>query len=183
MRILRTQDVCKHTRSLLERGLAVLPPLSLMTAVIIVCGCASLSGESTLQRAEKLASEGRHQEAISAYNEHIEDRLSSSRPEWENPYFYLLRIGDLKLLMAQPEDALQTFAEAEQHNVDPVLISDRYRTVAHWYLEHGRTQEAFDLLNTHRNRDSLLFDALLDRVGRSLTQTEPLPKPTKKRAE
>jgi predicted Zn-dependent protease len=103
----------------------------------------------------------------------MEDRLAESkRPEWENPYFYLLRIGDLQLRMDQPVAALESYQQAEAQKVESSLISDRYRATANWYIEQGRLQEAFDLLQKYRERDSLLFDAMLDRVGRALTDQE-----------
>ena len=155
-------------RALFSQSLKVITLLGLFS----YSACHSLSGESSLHRAEELSREGRYEDAIAAYREHIDDRLAVDRPDWENPYFYLLKVGDLQLSMEQPEAALRTFAEAESHKVDPDLVSDRYRSVAHWYLDHEKPQEAFDLLKTHRQRDSLLFDALLDRVARALVEGE-----------
>lgn len=143
-----------------------------VTALLACSACHSLSTESWLHRAEELSSNERYEEAIVAYREHIDDRLAAERPEWENPYFYLLKVGDLQLAMEQPEAAVGTFAEAERQQVDLDLVSDRYRSVAHWYLDHGKPHQAFDLLKTHRQKDSLLFDALLDQVGRSLVERE-----------
>jgi tetratricopeptide (TPR) repeat protein len=157
-------------RAVFARGLQAI----ILMGMCACSACHSLSGESSLHRAEELSGEGRYEEAIAAYREHIDDRLALERPDWENPYFYLLRVGDLQLAMEQPEAALGTFAEAEQQQVDSELVLDRYRSVAHWYVDHGMPQEAFDLLKTHRQRDSLLFDALLDRVGRSLVEKESL---------
>lgn len=140
-------------------------------------GCTSwFDNSSSLYRAEELTQREQYDEAITAYREHIDDRLHvSNRPEWENPHFYLLRIGDIKLRQGDPKAALDSYQEAEREKVEPSLISDRYRAVASWYVEKGRLQEAFELLKTYRDRDSLLFDAMLDRIGRELTKQEARP--------
>jgi tetratricopeptide (TPR) repeat protein len=145
--------------------------------IIAVCGCGfSSQGSSSLYRAEEFSQQERYEDAIASYRDHIEDRLSErTRPDWENPYFYLLRIGDLQLRMNQPTAALESYDLAEKEHVEASLISDRYRAVANWYIERAKLQEAFDLLQKYRDRDSLLFDAMLDRVGRALTAQESLP--------
>jgi tetratricopeptide (TPR) repeat protein len=117
-----------------------------------------------------LSEEGQFEEAIEIYRRHIQERQSvTDRPDWENPHFYLLQIADLQLQMSQPDKALQTCAEAEQAGVDPALVADRYRTIANWYEERRDMQAAFDILKRYRDRDPLLFEAMLDRVGRALT--------------
>jgi tetratricopeptide (TPR) repeat protein len=158
---------------------------TMLIALMSCSACSSwLASSPELYRAEELSQQERHQDAIAAYREHIEDRLTESkRPEWENPYFYLLRIGDLQLRLDDPTEALKSYEQAEEQKVEASLISDRYRAVAHWYIERDRLQEAFDLLQKYRDRDSLLFDAMLDRVGRALTEKETarpdsLPKAT-----
>lgn len=143
-------------------------------SAVVTIGCSSWHGSSSsLYRAEELTQQESYDEAIAAYREHIDDRLEvSDRPDWENPYFYLLRIGDIQLRQQQPGAALESYREAELQQVEASLISDRYRAVAAWYIEHGQLQDAFDLLKKHRDRDSLLFDAMLDRVSRELTTRE-----------
>lgn len=145
-----------------------------LCVALFVSGCGLLSKPiNSANQAEEFTQQGQYEEAIALYRAHIEDRLAvSNRAEWENPYFYLLRIGDLYLRMEQPQAALDAYREAEANKVEESLISDRYRAVAHWYIEHGQLQAAFDLLKTYRGKDSLLFDAMLDRVGRSLTSQE-----------
>jgi tetratricopeptide (TPR) repeat protein len=139
-----------------------------------VSACGSwFQGSPALYRAEELSQQERYDEAIVMYREHIEDRLKErNRPEWENPHFYLLRIGDLQLRMEQPAAALESYHEAEQRGVEESLLSDRYRALAQWYSERGKLNEAFQVLKKNRGRDTLLFDAMLDRVGRELTATE-----------
>lgn len=120
-----------------------------------------------------MVARGEYDAALQVYHEHIHERLrASERPEWENPYFYLLLIGDIQLQMGKPDDAVLSFIEAEREHVQADLVSDRYRAVAAWYIEHDQLDKALDVLKTYRDRDSLLFDAMLDRVARLLTARE-----------
>jgi tetratricopeptide (TPR) repeat protein len=150
------------------------PLLAYLILTLAISSC-SILPESTnaANQAEELTQQGYYEEAIAQYRIHMRDRLEvSDRAEWENPHFYLLRIGDLYLRMGQPQSALEAYREAETNQVEKSLISDRYRALAHWYVENNQLQSAFDLLKTYRDRDSLLFDAMLDRVGRALTNQE-----------
>lgn len=155
------------------RRLALSVSLSTLTA------CFSMDDSGTLREAEELATEERWDESIAAYEEHIQARLGvSDRPDWENPYFYLLTIGDVELKRGDPTKALQKYEEAEKHGVASSLVSDRYRAVATWYEEHGNLDEAIKVLTTYRERDSLIFDAMLDRIARTLTEREATSPPT-----
>jgi len=149
--------------------------VTVITALLPLCLTLSCSPLTTtrVERAERLSEEGRFEEAIETYHRHIQERQSvADRPDWENPHFYLLQIADLQLRMSQPDKALQTCREAEKAGVDPALVADRYRTIANWYEERGDMQAAFDILKRYRDRDPLLFEAMLDRVGRALTAAE-----------
>lgn len=140
----------------------------------LLLGCFdSFSGPERIRRADELTRQGEYDQAISMYREHMEDRLSvENRPQWENPYFYLLLIGDVQLGRGEPDAALASYEEAERMKVDAPLISDRYRAVGRWYEEHGQLQKAIDVLTKYRDRDSLLFDAMLDRIAKELTAQE-----------
>ncbi len=145
----------------------------LFITCLCLISCASLGNGSMVIQAEQLTEEGRYTEAIGTYRKHIQERLDdSTRPEWENPYFYLLRIIDLQLRMERPADALSSCREAEKQGVESILISDRYRAVASWHEQHGNLEAAFEVLKSNRERDPLLFDAMLDRIGRALTAPE-----------
>jgi tetratricopeptide (TPR) repeat protein len=147
--------------------------LTLSLSLTLLSGCFSIGGSESLREADEFARQGRWDDAIEAYREHIDDRLAvSDRPEWENPYFYLLTIGDVELGRGEPTKALQNYEEAEKQGVAPSLVSDRYRAVAAWYEEHGKLEDALKVLTTYRERDSLLFDAMLDRIARTLTDQE-----------
>lgn len=135
-------------------------------------GCFS-AGPAQLDQAEELAQESKYDEAIAAYRAHIEDRLETpDRPDWENPYFYLLNIGDIELSRGNIPAALQTYEEAERQKVEQPLVVDRYRAVASWYEEHGRPQDALDILIKYHDKDPLIFDAMLDRIARKMTAGE-----------
>jgi tetratricopeptide (TPR) repeat protein len=149
---------------------------AIISYLVVTCAlsaCSLFSNSSSIDHAEALAADGRYEEAIQIYSEHMQERLAvSDRPAWENPYFYMLSIGDLQLRMGQPEQALTSFTTAEEHHVDASLISDRYRSVAIWYEEHGQLEKALAILTKYRDRDSLLFDAMLDRIARAMTAQE-----------
>jgi tetratricopeptide (TPR) repeat protein len=132
-----------------------------------------MSGSEELRKADELSRQGRHNEAIAAYRAHMQQRLAvTERPEWEDPHFYLLLIGDSYLHRGEPLQALSNYEEAERERVDATLISDRYRAVARWYEERSELREALEVLKKYRDRDSLLFDSMLDRVARALTESE-----------
>lgn len=138
----------------------------------LMLGCFPIA-DTRIERAEQLKDAGQYQEAIELYKHHIDERLAvTDRQDWENPYFYLLQIADLQLHMAQPEQALQTCMEAEKAGVNPALVADRYREVAHWYEQRGDLKNSFEVLKRYRSRDPLLFEAMLDRVGRAMTAAE-----------
>jgi predicted Zn-dependent protease len=104
---------------------------------------------------------------------HVEDRLADKdRPEWENPYFYYLIIGDIKLRDNKVKEALASYEFAEAKKIDVQLVSDRYRYVAQWYEKQGKPDLAMEVLKKYRERDPLLFDAVLDRVAREITRKE-----------
>lgn len=150
--------------------------LTLVFLLSAAIGCSSLRNASLPHQAEQLIQQEQYDQAIETYRRHIEARLAASgRPEWENPYFYLLQIADLQLKTARPKEALESCVEAERQGVENALLSDRYRAIAAWHIEHGNLQAAFDILKRYRNRDPLLFDSMLDRVGRALTTQDTRP--------
>jgi len=147
---------------------AIIPAL-----ICTACSGPGWSGSEELGRADQLAREGKHEQAIAAYQQHMQTRLrDTKRPDGENPYFYLLLIGDSYLQRSDPQQALSHYEEAARRGVDASLISDRYRAVARWFEDRGELRQALEVLNRYRDRDSLLFDSMLDRIGRQLTERE-----------
>lgn len=119
--------------------------------------------------------QGRVDEAILRYRNHIEWRKSiKDRPTWENPYFYLLLIGDLYAEQGDLEAAERSYLEAQAEGIEPSLVSDRYRFLGGKYEMRGDLEGATKVLKAHRHLDPLLFDAVLDRVVREQTRLEQL---------
>jgi tetratricopeptide (TPR) repeat protein len=153
---------------------------SLVGVLFALVGCgptgASLtsSGDSSqLELAERLESEGQLEEAAKAYDAHMLYRLSlDRRPEWENPYFYLLKIGDLRLRQDRVREALASYRKAASKGVEKELISDRFRAAVEHLEEKGRFGEAETLALEHRTLDPLLFDSLLDRIAKTSVALE-----------
>ncbi|RIL09400.1 MAG: hypothetical protein DCC75_06610 [Proteobacteria bacterium] len=149
--------------------------------LLALLSCNSSSGRrsfgfgsmSRLEKAEELSRQGKYDQAIEAYRQHLEDRLKvKDRPEWENPYFYLILIGDIELGQGKRAEALQNYEEADKRGVDVYLISDRIRSVAYSYEKDGKLAEALQLLEKHRAKDALLFDSMLDRIAKELVEVE-----------
>ncbi len=147
---------------------------------IFLAGCLyarfyTIGSSDNLKLAEELSRQGKYDEAIGAYREHLEERLSlTNRPSWENPYFYLILIGDIQLGQNKPEEALGSFKEADSKGVDQYLVADRIRETASWYEKQNRLEEAIKLLNEYREKDPLMFDSMLDRLSKELVKREDL---------
>jgi len=125
------------------------------------------------EQAEEFLRQGKFDDACESYRKHVEDRLANKdRPEWENPYFYYLIIGDIKLRDGKVKEALAAYEFAESKKIDSQLVSDRYRYVAQWYEKKGDFRNAMAILQKYQDRDPLLFDAVLDRVAKELTKIE-----------
>ena len=115
---------------------------------------------------------------MESYRLHIEYRLTvEDRPRWENPWFYLLVMGDLELRQGNVPEALAYWTEAETRGIEPGLVSDRFRSAATWLEQRDRLEEAYELLTRYRERDPLLIDAMLDRLARELTAREDRSSP------
>lgn len=141
---------------------------------ILLVGCFWREAGKTLrQKADAYSQEKKYEEAISAYREHIAQRAAVvDRPEWENPYIYLLDIGDIYLEMGDVERALATYESAATHDVKAGYVNDRLRYIATWYEEQGNLDKAIEHLQTYRERDELLFDLMLNRLARKLVARE-----------
>ena len=146
--------------------------LLLILSLTLIEGCVpskTLDGPRHIRNAERYAEEGKPDEAIDEYRRHIEYRLSvEDRPEWENPFFYLLIIGDLQLQKGSVDDALASYEEAEKNGVDRSLVADRYRHVGSCLAEQGKLTDALRVLTQYRDRDPLLIDSMRDRIAREI---------------
>ena len=133
----------------------------------------STAAAEHLRAAEDYADKSNYDQAIVEYRAHIDERLSvEDRPEWENPWFYLILISDLQLKRGDVSSAISTLDDARTKKVDASLVADRYRAVAHWYEERGELENSFEVLQKYRDVDPLLFDAILDRLGRKIVAAE-----------
>lgn len=140
---------------------------------VIPFGCNPFASSTHLTQAEAYVAEVQYDKAIEEYQKHIADRLEdSARPDWENPHFYLILIGDLELKKELPEEALKRYLEAESKGVEKELVSDRIRGVAAWHEEKNDLKGAVDVLNRFREKDQFLFDSILNRLYRELTAQE-----------
>ena len=129
--------------------------------------------ESSRSKADTYSREHRYEEAIAEYHRHINDRLGvKNRPEWENPYLYLLDIGDIYLEQGDVEKALENYKLAEDKEVKESYVIDRYRYIATWYEKKGDLKSALKHLEKYRDKDPLLFDLMLDRISRQMVKEE-----------
>lgn len=163
--------------------LGKLMPVFIALSLFYTTGCISLGlgklGEPDyLRDAEELLRQGQNAQAISKYEQHIKYRLAlETRPQWENPYFYYLLIGDIYLRDSNVDKALESYETAENNRVESVLVSDRYRYVANWYEQKGEADNALKILERYQDRDPLLFDAMMDRIAKEIVAREEAAKP------
>ncbi|MFM1847507.1 MAG: hypothetical protein RL417_981 [Pseudomonadota bacterium] len=165
------------------KGYAVKLGLTALIPLVVLGGCRTIfhgsSSGDHLRAAEESTRRGDISTAIESYRSHIAFRLTiSDRPTWENPSFYELMIGDLELRRGDVAAALSAFERAEAAGIEQGLVSDRYRAAGAWLELNGREMEALDLLKKYRERDPLLFDAMLDRIAKEVTRKEESPHPT-----
>lgn len=148
--------------------------------VLFVVGCGVFDpGKSQRSIASELSEQKRYDEAIQTYHEHIAKRLAvEERPDWENPYIYLLDIGDIYLEQGKVPEAISWYEEAEKRSVKQGYVNDRYRFVASWYEERGELEKAIEHLKKYRERDRLLFDMMLDRLAKALVKREDGTEPS-----
>ena len=135
----------------------------LKTLIVFYIATLCLSSCSTnfryyLDKAEAAKERQNYSSAIQFYKEHIEFREKDRKAPKENPYFYLLMIGDLYLKNEDPLNAEKTFVEAIEKDVSKPLCAERIRMIAKYYSENNSYEEAFKLLEFHRELDPLLFD-------------------------
>lgn len=127
--------------------------------------------ETPAARADALKEQGKYEEAIKAYRAHLAQRIAQRGPE-ENPYFYLLLIGDCYIAMDQLQEAEESYREAHAQEVDKALVADRFRRLADWYENENELENAMALLQKYRHLDPLLFDLEIDRLHKAYVRRE-----------
>lgn len=128
---------------------------------------------SIVEEAEELTREQQFDQAIALYQRHIENRLKvADRPDWENPYLYLLAIGDLRLRQDKVAEAAAYYDQAEKKGVGAALVADRYRGLAVHFEERHELENAIEVLKKYRHLDPLLFDGMLDRLSKQIVAEE-----------
>lgn len=147
--------------------------LGLLPILLVLNGCFWGLGESNKEKADRLRKTENYQSAIDSYYQHIQDRLAyEKRPDWENPYIYLLDIGDIYLEQDDLKKALEIYEHAEKEGVKQAYCNDRYRAVALWHEQRGELKESLEILRHYREKDPFLMDLMLDRLARQLVAQE-----------
>ncbi len=149
----------------------------LLTILLLNAGCTWFANKpGHRQSADNFVKEKRYNEAIESYWQHINERLAvKSKPDWENPYIYLLDIGDIHLQQGQVNEALHFYEMAQQKGVKAAYVNDRYREVARWYESQGQLEAAIEHLKKYRESDEFLIDLMLDRLARKLVESQDQP--------
>ena len=144
----------------------------LVPLLIFLFACAG-QNETPREIAKNLKDAREYEKAIEQYQKHIQNRLNvKKRPDWENPYIYLLDIGDIYLEQSLPDKALETYEEAEKKKVKAAYVNDHYRAVASWYESKGELNKALDILKKYADRDPELFNMMMDRLAKQLVAAE-----------
>ncbi len=163
-----------HVVILMSLSHFIVHSLTVLLFSLLSVGCTStVSPGDTVMQADSDLERGLYEEALEGYRSHRDERLAATdRPEWENPHFYTLLMGDVELRRNRPSIASDFYKEADLHGVSSGLVLDRYRSLAAWYMAHDELDKAMEILKAHRARDPLLFDAMLDKVAKELTERE-----------
>lgn len=149
------------------------PRLLWAATLLLQPGCFHAGDDSSRAKADRHLKEKKYEEAIAEYQAHIEARLAvRDRPAWENPYLYLLDIGDVYLEQGNVDEALRQYEAAEAHGVKQGYVNDRYRQIANWYESRGEYEKALHHLEKYREKDAVIFDMMLDRVARKAVQEQ-----------
>ena len=141
------------------------------------CSLFSTRNELSLaRRAEQAQEAGNCEKAINLYNKHIEDRITQeNKAEKENPWFYLIKIGDCQFEQNKETEALNTYLEAKSKKVYPDLIADRIMKVVDMRVKQKRYDDAINLLKDHREIDELKFDSRIDEIHKEIVVNEEFP--------
>ncbi len=144
--------------------------LKLSLVILFFLSC-STNFRYFLEKAEEAEKANQYNVAIENYKKHIEFRNNDRKPPKENPYFYLLMIGDLYLKNEEPIKAKDTYLEAIDKEVSKALCAERIRNIAKYYSEKNDYEKAFETLEEHRELDPLLFDLDKDNLHKTYITT------------
>ena len=135
------------------------------------------SGFSSLaKQADQARKAGDCDKAIPLYREHLHRRLKDSkRPKSENPWFYLILIGDCLVDQDKEDVAVSVYLEAKEKKVLPELVADRFIRISERMTSNNRFSEAMRFLKKHREIDELLFDARIDEIHKRMVAMEEFP--------
>lgn len=138
------------------------------------CGFINFASRPSHARlAAQYRSEKKYEDAIGEYNKHIAARLKDSRREpEENPYFYLILVGDTYLEQGKIDTALENYIEAKGKDVEQPLVVDRIRRVARLLRESRKYREAVELLKKYRELDEFVFDLDIDENLKEIVKSE-----------
>ena len=132
--------------------------------------CFSCSSNKNISLADKAAQEfndGDLEQARKNYFRHMKKRLlDESRPNDENPFFYLVLIGDIYLKEEKLERAFYFYRVGHGKKVKTPLIAYRIRKVALAYHKNKQSEIALDILREYRELDEFAFDAEKDKIHR-----------------
>ena len=122
-------------------------------------------------KAKEAKDKKEYENAIYEYWNHINKRLAiKNRPDWENPYIYLLDIGDIYVEQGDIANATKYYEMAEEKGVKQGFVNDRYRFIASWYEEKGELDKAIEQLKKYQDRDPELFNLMLDRIAKDIVK-------------
>ncbi len=144
-----------------------------LVVLLLLCLACSVRSPSLANKADEAKKAGDFKKAISLYQEHMDRRLEvKNKPEEENPYFYLILIGDCYLSLNEYENAKSKYLEAKEKEVFNQLVSDRIRKIADIKAETKDFDSAINLLREHRELDPLLFDGRIDELHKEMVSYE-----------
>jgi len=143
---------------------------SLVFCSFLIASCSSVDSYSLPEKplqAQTLIKNGEIDQGIILYQEHMLERLKNPwRPDSENPYFYLILIGDAEKDRKNYEKAIEYYKEALSHRVADDLILSRMREVAFELFHTGQEDPAIELLQSFHKLDPLFIDGTIDELNK-----------------
>jgi tetratricopeptide (TPR) repeat protein len=139
--------------------------------IIGATSCSVFRSPSDLITAQDYENSARYNEAIEAYQKHINLRQKIASVD-ENPFFYYLMIGDNYLKLGLPEKALKAYRRAYNNKVESSFIVDRIKSLANFYSKLKNYDKAISILNEYRYLDIDAIDYEVDRIHKLMIECE-----------